>query len=83
MAGKRARSMGDLTNEDAAEVMRKKYRYRELILSGKLVLPYRRAAQLLGPDCLYHLYSVQGSKKTHRRGASRPAAGTKHSACTG
>ncbi len=63
-------SREDLTAEDAAEVMRKKHHYRELILSGKLVLPYRRAAQLVGPDCLYHLYSVQGSKKTRRRAAN-------------
>ncbi len=64
-------SREDLTAEDAAEVMRKKYHYRELILSGKLVLPYRQAAQLVGPDCLYHLYTLQSSKKTHRRVAKR------------
>jgi hypothetical protein len=49
----------ELSCEAKAEIMRKKSRYRELILSGKLVLPYQRAAQLLGPDCLYHLYSVK------------------------
>jgi hypothetical protein len=47
-----------LSCEDAAEILRKKCRYRELILSGRLVLPHARAAQLLGPDSLYHLYSV-------------------------
>jgi hypothetical protein len=51
--------MIELTSEEAAEAMRKRNRYRELILSGKLVLPHNRAAQLLGPDCLYHLYSLQ------------------------
>jgi hypothetical protein len=45
------------TAEELAEIMRKKSRYRELILSGRLKLPRDRAAQLLGPDCLYHLYS--------------------------
>ncbi len=56
----------DLTRAEAAEIMRKKYRYRELILSGRMVLPHSRAAQLLGPDCLYHLYSV-AKKKTKKR----------------
>jgi hypothetical protein len=47
------------TAEERAEVMRKKSLYRDLILSGRLVLPHERAAQLLGPDCLYHLYSTR------------------------
>jgi hypothetical protein len=57
-----------LSCEERAEIMRKKSRYRELILSGKLVLPPSRAAQLLGPDCLYHLYSVAKTRnlKKHR-----------------
>jgi hypothetical protein len=59
--------MTDLTLEEAAEILRKRYRYRELILSGRLVLPHDRAAQLLGPDCLYHLYSVQPPKSSARR----------------
>ena len=57
--------MSDST--EAAEILRKRYRYRELILSGKLVLPHDRAAQLVGPDCLYHLYSVQPTKPSSRR----------------
>lgn len=28
-------------------------------ISGRLLLPFARAAELLGPDCLYHLYSVR------------------------
>jgi hypothetical protein len=62
--------MGDSSDDlhwsgDQAEILRKKYRYRELILSGKLVLPHRRAAELLGPDCLYQLYALReaGRKK--------------------
>jgi hypothetical protein len=51
--------------EEKAEILRKKSRYRELILSGRLALPQRRAAQLLGPDCLYHLYSL--AKPEHPR----------------
>ena len=56
-----------LTCEDQAEIMRKKSRYRELILSGRLNLPHGRAAQLLGPDCLYHLYSVSRSECRSKR----------------
>ncbi len=59
-----------LSSEETAEIMRKKSRYRELILSGRLVLPHERAAQLLGPDCLYRLYSVDepaASKRKKRR----------------
>jgi hypothetical protein len=57
--------MNDST--ETAEILRKRYRYRELILSGKLVLPHDRAAQLLGPDCLYHLYSVQPKAPSRRK----------------
>jgi hypothetical protein len=51
-------SMQEFTPDDEAEVIRKKYRYRQLILTGRLKLPHDRAAQLLGPDCLYRLYSL-------------------------
>jgi hypothetical protein len=36
-------------------------------------LPYARAAQLLGPDCLYHLYAAAKHKpsKKRRQGNSR------------
>ena len=56
-----------MTREDEAEVMRKKYRYRQLILSGRLKLSQKRAAQLLGPDCLYHLYSVEEAEMPRPR----------------
>jgi hypothetical protein len=52
-----------LSCEEKAEILRKKSRYRELILSGRLPLPHNRAAQLLGPDCLYHLYSLSGKRR--------------------
>ena len=63
-----------LTPADRAEIMRKKNLYRELILSGRLVLSHSRAAQLLGPDSLFRLYSVKtgkSSEKRHQRGTSR------------
>ena len=53
---------------ELAEIMRKKHLYRELILSGRLILTHERAAQLLGPDCLYHLYPLAGaSEKTKKQ----------------
>jgi len=56
-----------LSPEDQAEILRKKQKYRELILSGKLALPHDRAAQLLGPDCLYHLYAYHEREPQRRR----------------
>ena len=44
-----------ISNE--AESIRLRYKYRKLILNGKLKLPHKEAAKLLGPDCAYHLYS--------------------------
>ena len=41
---------------DAAEVIRKKYLYRRLILSRRLPVSAKGAALLIGPDCAYHLY---------------------------
>ncbi len=63
----------NLSCEERAEILRKKGLYRELILSGRIVLPHTRAAQLLGPDCLYHLYTIgkTGSSKGRRHGSSR------------
>ncbi|HYK90488.1 MAG TPA: hypothetical protein VE398_17060 [Acidobacteriota bacterium] len=71
----------ELSCEELAEWMRKKDRYRQLIKSGKLVLPFVRAAQLLGQDCLYQLYSVTDRKKrrTLRSGSgARPRKPPKH-----
>jgi hypothetical protein len=57
----------ELSPEEMAEILRKKYRYRELILSGRLVLPHESAARLLGPDCLYHLYTVKNRSTSKNR----------------
>ncbi len=40
-----------------AELIRKRYLYRRLILTKKVALPRTSATQLIGPDCAYHLYS--------------------------
>jgi hypothetical protein len=42
--------------EDKAEEARLRYKYRKLIQSGKIKLPYRSAARIIGPDTAYHLY---------------------------
>jgi hypothetical protein len=57
---------GKLSCEEKAEILRKKNRYRELILSGRLALSHESAARLLGPDCLYHLYSLARPEKPRR-----------------
>ena len=45
---------------EEAERIRKRYLYRRLILTGKIALPQRAAARMIGPDCAYHLYSTRG-----------------------
>ncbi len=53
-----------------AEIARLLYKYRRLILEGKISLPPDEAAKLIGPDRAYHLYiSMPGphSKKAGRR----------------
>ena len=65
-----------LAGEDLAEIIRKKQRYRELILSGKLILPHDRAAQLVGPDCVYRLYSLPGSGDPRPAGRRKSAGQT-------
>lgn len=40
-----------------AEIIRKKYKYRSLILRGRVRIPQKSASKLVGPDCAYHLYS--------------------------
>ena len=53
---------------EQADLIRKRYRYRDLILSGRLKLPHPDAAKLLGPDCAYHLYAFEDAM---RKGKSR------------
>ncbi|MBN1897826.1 MAG: hypothetical protein JW827_03530 [Spirochaetes bacterium] len=42
---------------EKAEVIKRRYKYRKLIMAGKIKLPIKNAARLIGPDCAYHLYS--------------------------
>ena len=51
-----------------AEIMRIRYRYRKLILSGAITIPYREAAKLIGPDSAYRLYRSAKTKRPRSRG---------------
>ncbi len=49
-----------------SENTRLRYKYRNLILRGKIKVPRTTAIRLVGPDCAYHLYqqeSCEGKKK--------------------
>ena len=50
-----------------AEEIRIRYLYRDLLLRGKLRLPFEAAVRIIGPDCAYHLYSGMVSKKKQVR----------------
>lgn len=41
-----------------AEEIRIRYLYRDLVLRGKVKLPFAAARKTVGPDCAYHLYSL-------------------------
>lgn len=51
-----------MSNYDA-EIIEKKYRYRRLLLRGKLKLPHDAAKKLIGVDTAYHLYSLDKKEK--------------------
>ena len=42
----------------AAEEIRLRHLYRNLVLRGKLRLPFEAAVKLVGPDCAFHLYGA-------------------------
>jgi hypothetical protein len=44
-----------------SEEIRLRYLYRRLILQGKIKISLRSALRLVGPDCGFHLYSVNYS----------------------
>ena len=59
-------------NTQEAELIRKRYQYRRLILRGKVSLPYRMAARLIGPDCAYHLYSTLETSESSAETPKKP-----------
>ena len=53
--------------EDEAEELRIRYKYRRLIVEGKISIPYADAARLIGPDSAYRLYGTQKSSIRKKR----------------
>jgi hypothetical protein len=51
-----------------AEEIRIRYLYRDLVLRQRIRLPFEGAVKIVGPDCAYHLYSVQEPKKKRHPG---------------
>ncbi len=56
----------------AAELVRIKYQYRRLVVTGRLRLPAAAARPLVGPDCAYHLYG-RTARNCHAPRANAPA----------
>jgi hypothetical protein len=52
---------------NTSEELRLRYLYRRLILDGKITLSFESAKKIIGPDCAYHLYSVQDLKKKMKK----------------
>lgn len=51
-----------------AEIIKKQYYYRKLILQGRLKLPIDSAKKIVGQDNAYHLYSrLTGNKKRKKK----------------
>lgn len=48
-----------------AEETRIRYLYRDMVLRGRIKLPFDAARKLVGPDCAYHLYSVMEFNDNH------------------
>ncbi len=51
-----------LSRTAQAQILRKKYHYRSLVLSGRAPLPREGAVRLVGPDCAYHLYRTHSGQ---------------------
>jgi hypothetical protein len=47
------------------------YRYRRLILLGRLEVTHDAAQRLVGPDCAYHLYGRGNVKRRRARQGPR------------
>jgi len=50
------------SDEEVSEEIRKRYKYRELILKRKIKVPLKYAKKLIGPDTAYHLYTLMEKK---------------------
>jgi hypothetical protein len=45
-----------MKEKNEAEIVRKKYLYRKLLLNSKIKMSQQGAVKMVGPDCAYHLY---------------------------
>ena len=54
---------------EKAEAIKKRYRYRRLILTGKIGLSRHVAVKFIGADTAYHLYACLPS---HRQARATP-----------
>jgi hypothetical protein len=54
-----------------AEIARLLYKYRRLILEGKISLPPDEAAKLIGPDRAYQLYFSLSARRAKRKKSGR------------
>jgi len=55
-----------MIKSEKSELIRLKYKYRRLIMTGKIKLSPKKAARLIGPDCAYHLYSTFSFKRSDK-----------------
>jgi hypothetical protein len=56
-----------MMHSQQAEIIRLQYKYRRLIQKGKLHLSHQSAAKLIGPDCAYHLYSMEHARNSDKK----------------
>jgi len=54
-------------NDNNAEIIRLKYKYRKLIIQGKIRINRNEAVKLIGPDSAYHLYFTVNSKNSEKK----------------
>jgi hypothetical protein len=56
-----------------AETIRIRYLYRDMVLKKRLRLSFEASLKIVGPDCAYHLYSLDGFRDSPKfsRGKGR------------
>ena len=53
---------------EKAEAIKKRYRYRRLILMSKICLPRHAAVKFIGADTAYHLYARAKPRSRAKKG---------------
>ena len=59
-------SENELLADSTAQEIRRRYRYRQLLLRGPARLPRQAVVGLIGPDCAYHLYRWEKIRENDR-----------------